>query len=243
MQLKSFNSEDQVQETQSNTPNNKKKPIIFVVAIVAVLGIGLSAILIKNQSVNNGSTNSAPLTASDLAPYMPDYTVEEIQEIMDKPLTAEQQEAYDKLSALVDEMENMPEVEEVISVDPATGDTYYKSTDGNTYTYEDQFGYGTMTDEEAVEFESYSNQQLEDFKNGKITYEDFLSNLENFHRRDEDDVVIDESVVDSIMTEIENHGEYTNEEIINRLEDMESSQTNTNSEQNIDNIEEVDGGE
>ena len=30
MQLKSFNSEDQVQETQSNTPNNKKKPIIFL---------------------------------------------------------------------------------------------------------------------------------------------------------------------------------------------------------------------
>ena len=30
MQLKYFNSEDQVQETQSNTPNNKKKPIIFL---------------------------------------------------------------------------------------------------------------------------------------------------------------------------------------------------------------------
>mgnify|MGYP000590070424 FL=1 len=74
-----------------NTSGGLKKPLIIIAAILGVVIIGATAYFMFSSLNSTDSTKDNSELANEIAPYLPDYTTDEIKEILDTELSQEQQ--------------------------------------------------------------------------------------------------------------------------------------------------------
>lgn len=92
-----------------NTSGGLKKPLIIIAAILGVVIIGATAYLMFSGMNSTDSTKDNSELANEIAPYLPDYTTDEIKEILDTELSQEQQDvANDIIGSLT-----VPNIEDV----------------------------------------------------------------------------------------------------------------------------------
>ena len=92
-----------------NTSGGLKKPLIIIAAILGVAIIGATAYFMFSSMNSTDSAKDNSELANEIAPYLPDYTTDEIKEILDTEFSQEQQDvANDIIGSLT-----VPNIEDV----------------------------------------------------------------------------------------------------------------------------------
>ena len=125
--------------------------------------------------------------AEELAPYLPEYTTEEIEAILATEGTAEQNEFAENLTVGFDK--EAPEVAEYIEVDEDAGYVSYYGTDGEIYVVTDPDGVSQLSDEELYALMEQEEAFLDQMASGQVS-EDEINDYLVTHNPDLDDTYL-----------------------------------------------------
>ena len=164
-----------------NTSKQFPKALKIVIPIVAAVAIIIACyFLFFNKSEYRAM-------AEELAPYLPEYTTEEIEAILATEGTAEQNEFAENLTVGFDK--EAPEVAEYIEVDEDAGYVSYYGTDGEIYVVTDPDGVSQLSDEELYALMEQEEAFLDQMASGQAS-EDEINDYLVTHNPDLDDTYL-----------------------------------------------------
>lgn len=109
----------------------KNKTLITVISILIVLALAAASVFVITSRNKKPESDVKPVSkqAEAIQPYIPDYTVDEIEEILNTPLDDNTMDTIDKALGTT-------EVAEVIEADPDSDVIVYKNANGDIVTEE-----------------------------------------------------------------------------------------------------------
>ena len=134
MNIQSFNSEESKEFTgqgATKAPVSKKKPLIIASIIIAIALI-VAVIMVWAPWSTNSADKIYNTVANNLSPYLPDYTEEEIEDVLSSELTDEQIEVFNEAMNNAGFIQG---VEDIVSQDLETGVTVYTDKNGDIHTF------------------------------------------------------------------------------------------------------------
>ena len=146
-----------------NTSGGLKKPLIIIAAILGVVIIGATAYFMFSSLNSTDSTKDNSELANEIAPYLPDYTTDEIKEILDTELSQEQQEYSDQLAGSM----GISDPESVTMDEDGT--LTYIDGNGNTVVDESAQDVINMSDEELKAESDRIDEYLQSLINGDFS--------------------------------------------------------------------------
>ena len=146
-----------------NTSGGLKKPLIIIAAILGVAIIGATAYFMFSSMNSADSTKDNSELANEIAPYLPDYTTDEIKEILDTELSQEQQEYSDQLAGSM----GISDPESVTMDEDGT--LTYIDGNGNTVVDESAQDVINMSDEELKAESDRIDEYLQSLINGDFS--------------------------------------------------------------------------
>lgn len=146
-----------------NTSGGLKKPLIIIAAILGVVIIGATAYFMFSSMNSTDSTKDNSELANEIAPYLPDYTTDEIKEILDTELSQEQQEYSDQLAGSMGISDP-----ESVTMDE-DGILTYIDGNGNTVVDESAQDVINMSDEELKAESDRIDEYLQSLINGDFS--------------------------------------------------------------------------
>ena len=145
-----------------NTSGGFKKPLI-IAAILGVAIIGATAYFMFSSMNSTDSAKDNSELANEIAPYLPDYTTDEIKEILDTELSQEQQEYSDQLAGSM----GISDPESVTMDEDGT--LTYIDGNGNTVVDESAQDVINMSDEELKAESDRIDEYLQSLINGDFS--------------------------------------------------------------------------
>lgn len=146
-----------------NTSGGLKKPLIIIAVILGVVIIGATAYFMFSSLNSTDSTKDNSELANEIAPYLPDYTTDEIKEILDTELSQEQQEYSDQLAGSM----GISDPESVTMDEDGT--LTYIDGNGNTVVDESAQDVINMSDEELKAESDRIDEYLQSLINGDFS--------------------------------------------------------------------------
>ena len=137
--------------------------MIIIAAILGVVIIGATAYFMFSSLNSTDSTKDNSELANEIAPYLPDYTTDEIKEILDTELSQEQQEYSDQLAGSM----GISDPESVTMDEDGT--LTYIDGNGNTVVDESAQDVINMSDEELKAESDRIDEYLQSLINGDFS--------------------------------------------------------------------------
>lgn len=204
-----------------NTSGGLKKPLIIIAAILGVVIIGATAYFMFSSLNSTDSTKDNSELANEIAPYLPDYTTDEIKEILDTELSQEQQDvANDIIGSLT-----VPNIEDV-DIDE-DGTMTYVNGNGDIVVEPPHTDVLEMTDDELQAESDRIDENIQAIIDGNY---DQVTLPETEQDPEADNAIDNSNSLDDLeqalnqMGGIGNNGELTDESIDELTSDLQLAQ-------------------